>query len=182
MTLPSLSNLIGRWMAGLAGILLVLGIWGGFEIRDEAVESPAPRAVRLSTTTPEPGNAIEYVEGYEAGLRRATAENRPLLLIFRAAWCHWCAEFAQGTLIDRRLVGLSRQFVCVMVDADRHAADCRRFGVKEFPTVIVATARDGECRRWTGCPSAAELVSAMSETLPAARMAVADGEDAATTR
>jgi hypothetical protein len=69
-----------------------------------------------------------------------------------------------------------------MVDADRHAADCRRFGVKEFPTVIVATARDGERRRWTGCPSAAELVSAMNETLPAARMAVADGEDAATTR
>jgi hypothetical protein len=54
--------------------------------------------------------------------------------------------------------------------------------VKEFPTVIVATARDGERRRWTGCPSAAELVSAMNETLPAARMAVADGEDAATTR
>ena len=177
-----LPNLIGRWVAGLAAPLLVLIVWGGFEIRDEAVESPAPRLVRLKAVASEPGNAIEYVEGYDAGLRRAAAENRPLLVVFRAAWCHWCAEFARGALVDRRLVGLSRQFVCVVVDADRHAADCRRFGVKEFPTVVVATAEGSECRRWTGCPSADELVSAMADTLPAARMAVADGEDATTTR
>ena len=175
-----LPNLIGRWMAGLTALLVVLAVWGGFEIRDEAVESPAPRAVRLTAAAPEAGNAIEYVEGYEAGLRRATAENRPLLVVFRAAWCHWCAEFARGTLIDRRLVGLSRQFVCVVVDADRHAADCRRFGVKEFPTVVVATTKGDECRRWTGCPSADELVSAMADTLPSARMAEADGDDATT--
>jgi thioredoxin-like negative regulator of GroEL len=177
-----LPNLIGHWMAGLAALLVVLLVWGGFEIRDEAVESPAPRAVRLTAAAPEAGNAIEYVEGYEAGLRRATAENRPLLVVFRAAWCHWCAEFARGPLIDRRLVGLSRQFVCVVVDADRHAADCRRFGVKEFPTVVVATTKGDECRRWTGCPSADELVSAMADTLPSARMAVADGEDDTTTK
>lgn len=175
-------NLIGNWMAGLTALFLVLVVWGGFEIRDEAVESPTPRAVRLTAAPPETGNAIEYVEGYDAGLRRAAAENRPLLVVFRAAWCHWCAELARRTLVDRRLVGLSRQFVCVVVDADRHAADCRRFGVKEFPTVLVATAEGAECRRWTGCPSADELVAAMADTLPAARMAVVEGDDAATTR
>ena len=177
-----LPNLIGRWMAGLAALLVVLVIWGGFEIRDEAVESPSPRSVRLTATPPESGIAIEYVEGYEAGLRRATAENRPLLVVFRAGWCHWCAEFARGTLVDRRLVGLSRQFVCVVVDADRHIADCRRFGVKEFPTVVVASPEGEERRRWTGCPSADELVAAMADTLPAVRMAATDEDDAATTR
>ena len=58
----------------MAALLLVLVVWGGFEIRDEAVESPAPRGVRLTAATPETGNAIEYVEGYEAGLRRAAAD------------------------------------------------------------------------------------------------------------
>jgi thioredoxin-like negative regulator of GroEL len=182
MPRSSFPNLLGRWMAGLSALLLVLVVWGGFEIRDETVESPAPRAVRLTNAATEPGNAIEYVEGFEAGLRRSTAEDRPLLVVFRAAWCHWCAEFARGALIDPRLVGLSRQFVCVVVDADRHAADCRRFGVREFPTVVVATANGDERRRWTGCPSADELVSAMTDTLPATRIAVADEDDAATTR
>jgi len=180
---PRLSNPIGRWLAGLAMLLAVmLAVWGGFEIRDEAVESPAPRSVRLTAAASEPGNAIEYVEGYEAGRRRAAAENRPMLVVFRAAWCHWCAEFAQSTLVDRRLVGLSRQFVCVMVDADRHTADCRRFGVKEFPTVLMTTSEGDEYRRWTGCLSADELVAAMADTLPTARMAVAEGDGSATTR
>jgi len=179
---PTLFNLISRWVAGTAGLLIVLVVWAGFEIRDEAVESPPPRPVRLSATTQEQGNGIEYVEGYEAGLRRAAVENRPILVIFRAAWCHWCAEFAHGPLVDRRLVGLSREFICVMVDADRHATDCRRFGVKEFPTVIMLTTEGEECRRWTGCPSADELVSAMTETLPTARVAAAVEDDAATTR
>ena len=183
---PPLSNPIRRWLAGLSPLLVtlvgLLAIWAGFEIRDETVESPSPRSVRLTTATSEPGNAIEYVEGYEAGRRRAAAENRPMLVVFRAAWCHWCAEFAQGTLIDRRLVGLSRQFICVMVDADRHTTDCTRFGVKEFPTVVVATSEGTECRRWTGCPSADELLAAMIDTVPTARVAVAEDDDAATTR
>jgi thiol:disulfide interchange protein len=174
------ARLLGRLLAVSAGILLAVVVWGGFEIHDETVESPAPRAVRL-TATAEPGNAIEYVEGYDAGLRRATAENRPLLVIFRAVWCRWCAEFAQGTLVDRRLVGLSRQFVCVTIDADRHAADCRRFGVKEFPTVILLTPGGGELRRWTGCPNADELAAAMAGIAPVTRMADAD-DDAAATR
>jgi thiol:disulfide interchange protein len=172
---------MGRLLAVFVGMLLTVVVWGGFEMHDEAVESPAPRAVRL-TATPEPGNAIEYVEGYDAGLRRATSENRPLLVIFRAAWCHWCAEFAQGPLVDPRLVGLSRQFVCVTVDADRHAVDCRRFGVKEFPTVILLTPDGGELRRWTGCPTADELTSAMAGIAPVARMAGAAEDDAAATR
>jgi len=181
-----LSNPIGRRLAGLAPLLMalvgLLAVWGGFDIRDETVESPSPRSARLTAAPPEPGNAIEYVEGYEAGRRRAVAENRPMLVVFRATWCHWCAEFARGTLIDRRLVGLSRQFVCVMVDADRHAADCSRFGVKEFPTVVVASSEGNECRRWTGCPSVDELMSAMIDTVPTARIAVAEGDDSPTTR
>ncbi len=182
MRYSPLLNLIGRWMAGVAGVLLVLFVWGGFEIRDETVESPPTRPVRLTAAAQETGMGIEYVEDYESGLRRSAAENRPLLVIFRAAWCHWCAEFAQGTLVDRRLIGLSREFVCVVVDADRHAADCRRFGVKEFPTVVVATPEGRECRRWTGCPSADELVGAMADALPTARTATAVDHDAATTR
>ena len=177
-----LPNPIGRWMAGLAALLAVLVVWGGFEIRDEAGESPPSRPVRLTAAAQEPGTGIEYVEDYESGLRRSAAENRPLLVIFRAAWCHWCAEFAQGPLVEPRLVGLSREFISVMVDADRHAADCRRCGVKEFPTVVMLTPEGTESRRWTGCPSADELVAAMADTLPTPRIATAVDDAAATAR
>lgn len=163
-------------------LIIWLIIWGGFEIRDEAVAKPSPRAVRPRAPGTETGGSVEYVEGYEAGLRRAIHENRPLLVVFRASWCHWCAELARGALVDRRLVGLSRHFICVAIDADRHAADCRRFGVKEFPTVVVASPEGEERRRWKGCPSADELVSAMADTVPGVRMAAIEDDETTTTR
>mgnify|MGYP006276339853 CR=1 FL=1 len=166
-----------------AGIVLTFVAWTGFEVHDEVVTRPAPRSVRLVAMPSEPGSAaIEYVEGYDAGLRRAAADNRPMLVIFRAGWCRWCTELAQGPLADRRLVSLSRQFVCVVVDADRHAADCRRCGVKEFPTVMLASSNGEEHRRWTGCPTVDELVAAMSGGSPASRMAAAEGDEADATR
>lgn len=180
----SLLSRISRWATGIvvagAAVLAVIA-WGGFEVRDEAVGRPMPRAVRMPALPAEPGSGvIEYVEGYEAGSRRAAAEDRPLLVIFRAGWCRWSAELTQETLSDRRLIDLSRRFVCVIVDADRHAADCRRFGVKQFPTVVLAASSGVEQRRWTGRPTADELVNAMSNGLPTARMATADTEDDAT--
>lgn len=159
-------NLIGRGSASLGVAAALLAVWAGFEVHDEPVKVPASRAIRVTAAPPETGSAIEYVDGYEAGLRRAAAERRPLLVIFRASWCHWCGEFSRGALVDRQLVGLSRQFVCVMVDADRHAVECRRLGVSRFPTVVLASPEGLECRRWTGCPAAADIVAAMTEVLP----------------
>lgn len=158
--------LIGRGSAALVGTAAVLAVWGGFEIHDEPVKVPASRPARLAAAPAETGTTIEYVDGYEAGLRRAAAERRPLLVIFRAAWCHWCGEFSRGPLVDRQLVGLSRQFVCVMVDADRHAVECRRLGVNRFPTVVVASPEGVELRRWTGCPAVDDIVSGLTEVLP----------------
>jgi hypothetical protein len=183
---PSPSSQVGRWAAAVCAVVatvLAVVVWGGFEVHDEVVVRPAARAVRLVSIPSAPANVgIEYVEGYDAGVRRATADDRPLLVIFRAGWCRWSAELTQGPLSDRRLIALSRRFVCVIIDADRHAADCRRCGVKEFPTVILASSTGVEQRRWTGCPSADDLVAALSSRLSAERVATGDAGDAAATR
>lgn len=167
-----------------ASLTLLLAVAGaGCEIRDEGAESAASRTLRLDAVPPEAAPAvIEFVEGYAAGLRRSTAENRPLLVVFKARWCRWCAEFTAATLAHRRVVGLSRQFVCVMVDADRHADDCRRFDVREFPTLVVAGPDGAELRRWVGCPAADEVASGMEGSLPATRIAAASADAADATR
>jgi len=171
------SSTTRRWSlaASLAAMVVMAG--AGCEIRDEGADSAASRALGLEPGPPEDGPAaIEYVEGYAAGLRRSTADNRPLLIVFKACWCRWCAEFTESTLTNRRLVVLSRQFVCVMIDADRHADDCRRFAVREFPTLVVARPDGAETRRWVGCPAPDEIASGMEGSLPAARLAAAAGD------
>lgn len=158
-----------RRLAALAAIVAVLGC----EVRDEPA-APAASGWRIlpvvdsapllhAAATP---TAIEFVEGFDSGLRRAAEDGRPLLAVFRGSWCRWSAELAQGALADSRVVGLSRQFVCVAVDADRDAATCRLFGVDRFPTVLLCDASGAEQFRTTGS-AAAGLADAMAALLEA---------------
>jgi hypothetical protein len=158
-------------------LLLVALPWLlGCEIHDETVQTLAPsRSWRASSEStgrrdalgaePTTGTRIEYVEGYDAGRRRATAGGLPMLLVFRASWCRWSGELTKGPLADRDLVTLSRRFVCVTIDADRDTATCTTFGVSGFPTVILVD-QEGQPRfRATGSLAPDRLTVAMHDVL-----------------
>jgi thioredoxin-related protein len=168
---------VRRAVTATRAILLVALLWlGGCEIHDETVQTLAPsrswRASSESTgrrdtlgTEPTAGTRIEYVEGYDAGRRRATAGGLPMLLVFRASWCRWSGELTKGPLTDRDLVILSRRFVCVTIDADRDTSTCATFGVSGFPTVILVD-QEGQPRfRATGSLTPDRLTVAMHDVL-----------------
>jgi thiol:disulfide interchange protein len=156
-------------VSGRAGAMAAcLFALAGCDIRDEAVLPVMPDLLvggADMATGSGAGHGIEYVSGYESGLKRAAAERKPLVLIFKATWCRFSAELTQRTLADERVVGLSRQSVCVMVDADRDAAICRRFGVKAFPTLVILPVDGGEPSRKTGRPTAAAVVADLEKAL-----------------
>ena len=153
----------------------------GCDIRDEAVRPLGNRALihagQRAAGSATATRTIEYVGGYDAGLKRATAEQKPMLVVFRASWCRFSAEMNQDVLADPRLIALSRRVVCVLLDADRDAATCREFDVSAFPTVMVLLPEDGERFRTTGRPSADTLVAALEQALGPVRLA--DGEPSA---
>ena len=126
---------------------------------------PAGGLIGGGAAAPAAAPAIDYVDGYEAGARRAAESGVPMLVIFRAAWCRWSGELVQAAVADPRVVRLSRRFVCMAVDADRHAETCRRFGVQAFPTVIILDAGGTERFRATGSAAAAHIAAAMDEVL-----------------
>jgi hypothetical protein len=158
--------------------ILVVAIPGvvGCNIHDEAVQTlVTSRSWRATSETtgrrdtlgsePAVGTRIEYVEGYEAGLRRASNSGLPMLLVFRASWCRWSGELAKGSLANRDLVAISRRFVCVTIDADRDTATCTTFGVSGFPTVILVD-QEGQARfRATGSLTPDQLTVAMHDVL-----------------
>jgi hypothetical protein len=174
MNSPALFSSWAPWVAAVA--CLIVGF--GCDIRDEAVRPVVPDLLvgtgGMASGEPGRGSGIEYVSGYEAGRKRATAERKPLLLVFRANWCRYSAELAQRTLADPRVVELSRRSVCVMLDADRDADVCRRFGVKAFPTLIIEPSDGSEPERTTGRPSAAAVVEALERAIAAPRVAGAE--------
>jgi hypothetical protein len=173
--MPRHPSHLTSWIA--VGSLAVIGCIVGCSVRDEEVRPAAATrawsdaALEVSRRGAEPrpeatdNGGIEYVEGYLAGRRRATAEGLPMLLVFRATWCRWSGELAHGPLADRGVVTAARRFVCVTNDADREADTCRDFGVTGFPTVIVVDAAGQERFRATGAAAAERLAVVMRDLL-----------------
>jgi thiol:disulfide interchange protein len=173
---PAIHPAIQRGLP-LTATLLAIAALVGCDVRDEPVQPAAADSIwplvaqeaTIRQTSPRgehaPKPGIEYVEGYEAGRRRAETEQLPMLIVFRAAWCRWSCEFAQGALTDRGVVSLARRFVCVTADADRDAATCKAFGVSGFPTVVVLDAQGRERFRATGSSAAGGLATALRAVL-----------------
>ena len=175
----------------LTFVVVAVVVTVGCDVRDEPVQPAAADSIwplvaqqaSLRQTMPRgdhaPTPGIEYVEGYDAGRRRAETEQLPMLIVFRAAWCRWSGECAQGALADRSVVSLARRFVCVTADADRDAATCKTFGVSGFPTVVVLDALGRERFRATGSSAAGGLATALRAVLadPGTAERIAGGMD-----
>lgn len=90
--------MVPRRATAVAALLLAFLMGNGCEIRDEQVQSgsrggdlqrllPANRGGDGQIVNHDAHTTIEYVENYQAGLERATASGRPLVVICRASWC-----------------------------------------------------------------------------------------------
>lgn len=92
---------------------------------DTAPERAAPAAPIAAPARPvaaEPSREgwndaqISWV-GFEEGLARAHAENRPMLLVMHADWCVHCRNYSH-VFEDPRIVERARDLVMVRIDVD----------------------------------------------------------------
>jgi thiol:disulfide interchange protein len=148
---------LNRRLFQIAAIIFLIT---GCDVRDETVNStqsihhhwPKPVTNRIEQHDSRDGQfgaaRISFIENCDAGLRLAKVANKPLLIVFRAAWCRWSMALTQQTLSDPSIVSLTDGFICVQVDADRHSEACRKYNVTQFPTIlIVGTGKKEICRR-----------------------------------
>lgn len=157
----------------------------GCEVRDEEARS-GPPSVWLETMAKRlgagparvasraGGSRVECVDGFAAGSRRATDAGLPMLLVFRASWCRWSANFVESVLADERMADATGRVVCVAIDADREAALCRSFGVRAFPTLIVLDAERRERFRASGSAARRGLSVALETAVAPAAGRIAE--------
>ncbi|MDI3286716.1 thioredoxin family protein [Polyangium sp. 15x6] len=134
----------GSWgsLAAAFGAVAMLGalLYGSFKAEDPtAAVSPEPASAVTTTppavTTapapaPPPGKSANGEnwndaqiawQGYEAGMARAKAENKPVCLVFYTAWCPHCRNYA-NVFQDPRIVTRAKDFVMIRVNPDDEAA------------------------------------------------------------
>jgi len=79
---------------------------------------------------------------YEAGLAKAKAEGKPIMLIFGADWCRPCHELADHVLSDPRVQAAAQGFVVVHVNVEQREDLDRKYrrGGSTLPRVYFLTA------------------------------------------
>lgn len=144
-------------LAVVAGLsFLVSGCGQAVDGERANATAEAPRVAK--------GN-LKFIEGYQPGLTAAQTSDQPMLLFFTAAWCHFCHQMAGEAFTHPEVVGLSNQFVCVLVDADREPEVCQQFGVRGYPTIQFVSPQGSALSRLTGKRPGPQLVMEMQAVL-----------------
>jgi protein disulfide-isomerase len=151
-----------RWGLGL-GLLVLLGC-DGATFRQRPPVAPGTRGVSQAKVT---RGRLEFVEGYADGYQQARQEGRPMLVFFTASWCHFCHQMEVEAFNDGQVAALSRQFTCILVDADREPAVCQEFRIRGYPAIQFLTPQGVPLNRLVGKQSAADLVLQMQAALEA---------------
>ena len=155
-----------RWIVILVA-LAALGLPSGCDTSHptpEPAESPAPDTAVVPEVQP---HRIEFVQGYARGYQDARAARKPMLVFFTAPWCDYCHQMIEEAFADRQVVCLSRQFVCILVDADREPSVCQQFGIRGYPTVQFLSPGGVPLNRVTGKTPGDKLALQMQAALQA---------------
>jgi thioredoxin-related protein len=82
-------------------------------------------------------SAIRYLPDVTAARESAARENKPLVILFAAAWCSACQQLEEQVLLETPVQDLATDFIWVRVDIDRHLSVARDWEVDATPTLIV---------------------------------------------
>ncbi len=84
----------------------------------------------------ERAHAVSWRSDLKAALADAKETQKPVMADFYTTWCGWCTRLDTDTYSAGDVDGLSREFICVKVDADKDTAAASRYGVQGYPTII----------------------------------------------
>ena len=108
---------------------------------------------------------LQFVAGYTQGYEHAQQLGKPMMLFFTTKWCRFCREMEGDALKDSQVARLSKDFVCVTIDADEESTVCHDFGVRGYPTVQFVSSNGLPLNRLVGRSTGGELAGQMHSAL-----------------
>lgn len=110
---------------------------------------------------------LEFFDDLPQALAKATAERKPLLMVFAAEWCFHSRQLLSEVLPHESVRHLTEQFICVRIDVDRSPELCAEYRIRAYPTLIFATSSGAAQHRLTGAQQDDVIAQEMAATLAA---------------
>jgi len=108
---------------------------------------------------------LRFVADSTVGRELAKQQGLPCLLFFTAEWCTYCHQMEATAFEDPTIGKLAKQFVCVLVDADREPEVCREYTVEGYPTIQFLAADGRRLHRLVGRQPTSKLMAGMQAAL-----------------
>jgi len=88
---------------------------------------------------------IKWIEDYDAGIRLAKQQNKPVLLAFYKANARFCEVVSQDVYTNPRFIKyVEENFVPIFIDVDKHPDIAKRYHVDYYPTHYIERPDTGE--------------------------------------
>jgi len=93
----------------------------------------------LGTATPAPAEEVPWRYDYNAARKEAKEKNKPIVLDFGTANCHWCKQLDVTTFRDPAVIKvLTERFIAVKIDAGKEPDLALALGINSYPTLVFA--------------------------------------------
>jgi thiol-disulfide isomerase/thioredoxin len=114
-----------------------------------------------------PPTPIRWQGSWTMAVQKAKAESKPLMIDFWADWCGFCHQLDRTTYRDAAVVGASRQFVAIKLNAEGSGAEERqmtsRYLVEALPTILFLTPHGRPVLRLNGYLAPQSFLGALAE-------------------
>lgn len=109
--------------------------------------------------------SVDWIYSYDEAMKKSAAENKPVMMDLYTEWCGWCKKLDRETYQDAKVVELSRNFVCLKIDAEKEPRLAEKYSIRGYPTIFFTDSQGNVIGGGPGFKDAAGLLAEMNAAL-----------------